>query len=71
MTVATSLAVPKQASLYFQPIDWREKNLAPVAFKTQQRGYVSLRTGASVVNRCDLPAPTGLLVSFNVERTVD
>jgi len=32
MTVATSLAVPKQASLYFQPIDWVRKNLAPVTF---------------------------------------
>jgi hypothetical protein len=28
----TSLAVPKQAGLYFQPIDWRGQNLAPANF---------------------------------------
>jgi hypothetical protein len=33
MTVVTSLAVPKQAGLYFQPIDWRGKNLAPATFR--------------------------------------
>jgi hypothetical protein len=33
MTVATSLVVPKQAGLYFQPIDWHGQNLAPVTFR--------------------------------------
>ena len=39
MTVATSLTVPKQASLYFQPIDWRRKNLAPVIFQQCAQKY--------------------------------
>jgi hypothetical protein len=33
MTAATSLAVPKQAGFYFQPIDWHEQNLAPATFR--------------------------------------
>ena len=33
MTVATSLAVPKLAGLYFQPIDWHGQNLAPATFR--------------------------------------
>jgi hypothetical protein len=44
MTVATSLAVPKQASLYFQPIDRGEQNLAPATFRYWPTGAEATQT---------------------------